>query len=180
MASPPSAYVTAVPDDYDVAQCSSSSASEASTSWPSPSAWDFDAFPWSESNGNSPQTVASSTLQSSTPGSYARPSGFTPMASQNTHPHSRSPSQSISMSQKWQQIITSNACPPSLVEHPDVTDEITEELSKRDQVDATIRQARSQQTYDEEQRRRLAWAMRMILTRPEESAEVCAALRKAA
>lgn len=46
-------------------------------------------------------------------------------------------------------------------------------------MDSRMKQTRSQQAYDEEQRRRLAWAMEMILTRPEESGEVCAALRKA-
>lgn len=172
MASPQSAYVTAVPDDYDVEQATSPTNSEASAS--PPLNWDLDAFNWPEINSNSPYTMTSSSPQSTTP---IRQSSLDSASttSQNSHSQSHSPS----MSQKWQQIITSNACPQSLTENQNSLDEITKELSQRDQMDARMNQARSQQAYDEEQRRRLAWAMEMILTRPEESGEVCAALRKA-
>lgn len=172
MASPQSAYVTAVSDDYNVEQTSSSTNSETSESSP-PLNWDLDAFAWPEINGSSLYTNAPSPPKLTT-SSRLSSSESASATSQSAH----FPSQPTSMSQKWQQIITSNDCPQSLIQNPILLNEITKELLQRDQADFMLSQTQSQQAFDEEQRRRRVWAMEMILKRPQESAEVCAVLRK--
>lgn len=168
MASPQSAYVTAVPDDYDVKQ--TSSPTDSQTSAQTVSSTDFESFTWPNLNCTSPSTTSSSSPQSV---SSPRTNSHDPASKlHSSHSHS------TSLSQKWHHIITSASCPQSLSANPTSLNEITQELSHRDKTDSTLGHSPSQQSHDKEQKRRLAWAMERILTRPEESAEVCVALRK--
>lgn len=183
MASLQTAYVTAVPDDYDVETSLSPTSSKGSASSSSSSLlssdWGlFDGFAWphAEVNGSVPYTVDSSQPRSRI---SLQPSSFDSVPITSHHSQFRSHSHPTSVLQSWQRIITSNACPQSLAENPKSLNEITNELSQREQIDARNHRTPSQHAYDEEQRRRLAWAIDMILTRPKESAEACVALRKA-
>lgn len=168
MASPQSAYVTAVPDDYDVEQPSSPTESEVSASVGSD--MDFNPVTSSACHYSSPYT--NSTDQ---PRAIQGQSSFDSVSSKSQ----KTDSTSMSLSQQWHQIRNSTSLPQTLSANSSLMNDITNELSHRDQVDVKLHQARSQHAYDEEQQRRVAWAMRMILTRPEENAEVCAAFRKA-
>jgi hypothetical protein len=108
MASPQSAYVTAVPDDYDIEQPSSPTDSEASASVTSN--MHFDSFTWSDLNHISPYTISTLPPQSTT--SSRKSSYDSASLPRNSHSHS------ASMSQKWHLIITSNSCPQSLSGNP--------------------------------------------------------------